>query len=187
MEAALQAIEGMNKDDALVARCCAGEREAFCVLVNRYQRVIYSIALNMLGNAEDAEDAAQETFVRAYEALHRYKPKGHFSAWLRRIVVNLCINQKRHPATVSLDDVDPAASCLTDDPASLVIAEAEAQAVRRAVGGLPPAYRAVVVLRFLDELSYHDIAQSLGVSVSTVAARLHHAKEMLRERLRNVG
>jgi RNA polymerase sigma-70 factor (ECF subfamily) len=184
MEAVLRAVEVANDDDALVARCCAGEREAFRVLVDRHQRVIYSLAFGMLGNAEEATDAAQETFVRAYASLHRYKPNGHFGAWLRRIAVNLCLNQKRRPPTVSLDDVEEE-SCADDDPARIVLAKAQAQAVRRAMGGLPPEYRAVVVLRYLDGLSYRDIAQSLGVSVPTVETRLHRAKKMLQERLRD--
>jgi RNA polymerase sigma-70 factor (ECF subfamily) len=185
MEAVLRAAWVTNDDDALVARCRAGEREAFRVLVDRHQRVIYSVALRMLGNAEEATDVAQETFVRAYTALDRYKPDGHFGAWLRRIAVNLCLNERRRPTTISLDDVDPD-GLTTDDPAHIVLAQAQAQAVRRAIGGLPPEYRVVVVLRYLDGLSYRDIAKSLGVSVPTVETRLHRAKKMLQERLQDV-
>ncbi len=185
MEAALRAVAVANDDDTLVARCRAGEQEAFRVLVDRHQRVIYSIALRMLGNEEEATDAAQETFVRAYTALDRYRPDGHFGAWLRRIAVNLCLNQQRRPPTVPLEEAD-SNGCMADDPACIVLAEAQAQAVRRAVGGLPPEYRAVVVLRYLDGLSYRDIAKSLGVSVPTVETRLHRAKKMLQERLRDV-
>jgi RNA polymerase sigma-70 factor (ECF subfamily) len=191
MEAVISRLVGTNDDDALVARCQVGEQEAFRVLVDRHQRLIYTIALRMLGNAEEATDIAQETFVRAYSALDRYKPDGHFGAWLRRIAVNLCLNQQRRPPTVSLDEIDPdsadaASSDMTDDPAHIVMAQAQAQAVRRAMNGLPPEYRAVVVLRYLDGLSYRDIAQSLGVSVPTVETRLHRAKKMLQERLRDV-
>ncbi|MCS6860496.1 MAG: sigma-70 family RNA polymerase sigma factor [Abditibacteriales bacterium] len=185
MEAVLRAATMTNDDDALVARCRAGEQEAFRVLIDRHQRMVYSVALRMLGNAEEATDVAQETFVRAYMALDRYKPGGHFGAWLRRIAVNLCLNERRRPTAVSLDEVDPD-GVTTDDPVHIVLAAAQAQAVRRAIHGLPPEYRAVVVLRYLDGLSYRDIAQSLGVSVPTVETRLHRAKKMLQERLQDV-
>ncbi len=185
MEATLRVAGVISDDDTLGARYRAGEREAFRVLVDRYQRVIYSIALRMLGNAEEATDVAQETFLRAYVAPDRCKADGHFSAWLKRIVVNLCLNHQRRPPTVSLDEAD-LNGCTADDPAHIVLAEAQAQAVRRAINGLPPEYCAVVVLRFLDGLSYRDIAQSLGVSVPTVETRLHRVKKMLQQRLRDM-
>lgn len=174
-------------DDELVAACRAGKGSAFRELIERHQKRVYSLALRMTGNPSDAEDLAQETFVRAYSAMARYRPMEHggFGAWLARITTNLCLNASRNgKRTVALDSADidrlHVDSSLSDMGETL----ARSEAVHAAMQSLNEDYRAVAVLRFMDGLSYAEIAEVLGVPVSTVETRLHRAKKQLRELLK---
>ena len=168
-------------DDELVARCLAGSDGAFRDLVERYQTRIYSLALRMTGNHADAEDLAQEAFIRAYSALASYRRigAGGFGAWLYRIAVNLCLNalrSRKRAVAVDPNDLDELQA-----PADGI---ERASAVQEAVQSLDEDYRAVVALRFTEGLSYREIAGVLDVPVSTIETRLHRAKKRLRELLK---
>lgn len=185
MEATLMTKQIRNEDDALVARCLAGEAEAFRSLVERHQHSVFSIALRMVGNREEAMDLAQETFVRAFASLRRYRPDGRFEAWLRRIVTNLCLNHLRRPPSVSLEEVE-LDEATDSDPARIFLAQEKAHAIQQAIDNLPPDYRAVIVLRFTEGLSYREMSEVLNLPESTIDTRLHRAKKMLRQRLKRV-
>jgi RNA polymerase sigma-70 factor (ECF subfamily) len=168
-------------DDELVAHCLRGRREAFSELVLRHQQMVYSVARGMLGDPHGAEDLAQEAFLHAYQALPGYRAEGKFPAWLRTIVTRLCLNHRRdRRREVAWDHLEEHPASLTDGPERWLEEWERRGEVRRAVDSLPPDYRAVIVLRYLEDLSYHEIAQHLGVPVSTIETRLHRAKKQLR-------
>lgn len=168
-------------DDELVEQCLSGKDSAFREIIERHQGRIYGLALRMMGNRADAEDLAQEAFLRAYSALPAYR-QGSFGSWLYRITVNLCLSalrDGRRTTAVDPADLESLSVADPDDPSA-----ERSHAVHEAIRSLDEHYRAVVVLRFMDDLSYDEIAQVLGVSHSAVETRLHRAKKRLRELLK---
>jgi RNA polymerase sigma-70 factor, ECF subfamily len=163
-------------DAALVARSTGGDNAAFEILVTRYQRVLFTVAFRMLGDYEDARDATQVAFVKAYQRLDTFDPHYRFFSWLYRILLNECSNCRRsrrvHEEIGSAVAVDPT-------PLEALEAEERRRRVQHALLDLPDDYRRVVVLRHFAELSYDEIAATLGVDVRTVKSRLYTARQRL--------
>jgi RNA polymerase sigma-70 factor (ECF subfamily) len=168
-------------DGAAVKRCLTGEPAAFEVLVGRYQHIMFNVALRMLGDYEDARDAAQNTFVKAFEKLGTYDQERRFFSWLYRILVNECLNLRRRPATEPLGDNEPAMSESFD--ADAVETAERKRDVRQAILSLSPAYREVIVLRHFAALSYEQMSDAIGVPAKTVKSRLHTARQQLASEL----
>jgi len=161
-------------DAALVALTRSGNANAFEELVRRNQATIFRIALRMLGDRRDAEDASQETFLQAWRALPRFRSQSAFSTWLYRIVTNRCLNLRRarRPSQALLWDQE------SEDPGPEEAAEARNQllALREAILELTPEQRAVFVLRHLEGCAYEEIVEILGISLAAVKSRLHRAR-----------
>jgi RNA polymerase sigma-70 factor, ECF subfamily len=170
-----------EQDRALVRRCLEGQRDAAGVLVDRYQKRLFNLALRMLNNVQDAEDVTQTVFLNAFLKLRTYDPRFRFFSWIYRMTVNESLNTlKRRKPTVTLDDaLEKQAPGAAPDRA----AEAE-DTVGRALMSLKPDDRAVVVLRHFVSFSYQEIADVLGIPVRTVKSRLFTARERLRLTLR---
>jgi len=163
-------------DAAIVTSCLSGDVDAFGVLVERYQRVVYNLALRMLGNPEDAHDAAQTAFLRAWQSLARFDPQRRFFSWIYRITMNECLNQiarRRHDEPVE-GDVPGA-----DDPADRVEARETSEQIDRALRALTLEHREVVVLRHFVDMSYDEIAEALLIPEKTVKSRLYEARQRL--------
>lgn len=182
-------------DQELVLRVVQGDDEAFALLVRRYQGTVFNVAYRLLGNRGDAEDLAQETFIRVYRAMASFDLERPLSPWLKRITTNICLNwlemQKARPQTTASDlagvDEDEDALDRFADPGSAPeqqLTEAEqAQHIRNALAHLPARYRVVVELRHYQGLSYEEIASALNVPVSTVKSDLFRARKRLEEEL----
>ena len=170
-------------DLALVARCRAGETASFEALVNRYQRVLFTVALRMLGNHDAANDAAQNAFVKAYQKLETFDPTRRFFSWIYRILVNECLNVRRdqHPYEPLAPDL-----AAENTPADLFEAAERRRRVQAAILALPMEYREVIVLRHFTALSYEEIGEILHVPAKTVKSRLHTAKARLAVMLRGL-
>lgn len=176
-----------TNDEQLIAESRSGSQDAYAALVQRYQRVVYATAHRITGNPQDAEDVAQETFVRAYFALDRFTPvRGGFPAWLVRIAMNLSLTRlrKRRETPSEADEWLPD---LSPGPAEAAEAGEAREAVRRAVGDLPDRYRTVVLLRYVQDLSYEEIAEEMGVPRNTVATWLRRALGLLEKTLGAYG
>lgn len=178
-------------DDArTIAQVLAGDREAFGALVARYARRLHDLARRLLGDASEAEDAVQVTFLHAYRALDRFDPQRPFRHWLLRIATNHCRNRwaaRRRvpkPSGVGTDDDDRAA---VPEPAARPPAErgpdAERERVREALAALPETYRVAAVLRYVHDLELTEIAEVTGDPVATVKTHLHRARAVLRRTL----
>jgi RNA polymerase sigma-70 factor (ECF subfamily) len=180
-------------DGEILRRCLAGDESAYRELVERYQRQVFSLARRMLGNAEDAEDLTQETFVRMFRALDRYDSSRPFPAWLFTIATRLCIDhlRRRRVRPISMVQHDPAADedyTLEIEDSSLRPDELAAHAeeedrVRGLIDALPHHYRIVVLLRHQQDLSYEEIAEALHLPLGTVKARIHRARALLKQHL----
>ena len=176
-----------SADDALIVRVRTGDQEAFATLIERYKRSVYNTAYRLLGNPNDAEDAAQETFVRAYTRLATYAPDGRFGAWLSAICSHWCIDtlrtRRRRVQTVALGKVMESDRFISqvDGPEAVALNTDSRDEMQRWLGSLPPQYRAVLTLRYYQDLSYAEIADVLDEPVSTVRMRLFRARTMLQQ------
>jgi RNA polymerase sigma-70 factor (ECF subfamily) len=169
-----------------IARAQAGDKAAYGQLVQRYRRLVVSVAYHQGLDMPEAEDAAQETFVKAWLALPRYRESiGSLRAWLCRIAINTARDAHRRERTV--EELDEQMMDSANDPSEQAEIEAEATAVRRALDQLPDASRAALVLREYEGLTYAEIAAALGIPVGTVMSRLSFARSRLRELLIAAG
>ena len=169
-------------DDAAVRRCLAGDAAAFEEIVGRYQQVLFTVAVRMLGDEEDARDAAQNTFVKVFEKLGTYDARHRFFSWIYRILVNECLNVRRRPSavrtTAPLEE-----DAVQGRDADLVEAAERRAAVKKAILELPELYREVIVLRHFAALSYDEMSEAIGIPQKTVKSRLYSARQQLAGRL----
>jgi len=170
-------------DLALIARCKAGETAAFEGLVVRYQRVLFTVAVRMLGDRDAASDAAQNAFIKAYQKLETFDSGRRFFSWIYRILVNECLNARRGH-TVH-EPLTPAVASVGGPDDALEAAERRGR-VQTAILALPLEYREVIVLRHYGGLSYEEIGDALHVPAKTVKSRLHTAKQRLAGMLRGL-
>ncbi|MCX6377628.1 MAG: sigma-70 family RNA polymerase sigma factor [Armatimonadetes bacterium] len=164
----------------LVELAKAGSVEAFDRLVALHQGQVFALAYRILGNRDDAADAQQETFVRAWQHLRSFRQDAAFSTWLHRITVNLCMSAKRRRncATYEYQPEHTAEHSTSSNPGQA------AEALRRVLGAMPAHYRVLVVLRDVEGRSFEEIAHILRCSVGSARARLCRARSILRERMR---
>ena len=178
----------------LVQQARKGDRDAFRVLVERYERKVTALAIGMLRHPDDALDVVQEAFAKAYQNLTRFKGDASFYTWIYRIALNLCIDHQRRQGRVqqvSLDvpeGDDSTAPVVRDesirgDPVRRAEDAEIRDRLRAAMAELTPEHRAVILLREVEGLSYEEISQTLAVPKGTVMSRLHYARRQLQARL----
>jgi RNA polymerase sigma-70 factor (ECF subfamily) len=175
-----------DKDSRLVELCLQGDRSAYASIVEKYRKQIYSIVYSMTRNHADADDLSQDTFIRAYENLHRFKLGTNFRSWLFRIASNLCIDHLRHKKRFPEDNLDDQAELPSDrknNPHNNLEASELMDNITAAVNTLPANQRIVVVLREMQGMGLKEIAKMLNCSESTIRWRLHYARKKLREKL----
>ena len=174
----------MDQERAWIQQALEGDRAAFGHLVRAYERPVYNLTYRMLGNPAEAEDAAQETFLRAYSKLSTYQPGRKFVNWLLSIASHYCIDRLRRKSRapqLSLDDALPP-QWLTSDvemPEDAVNRKQQRDWVRQALDTLAPDYRAAMVLRYWYGMSYREIAETTGATESAIKSRLHRARRMM--------
>jgi RNA polymerase sigma-70 factor, ECF subfamily len=163
----------------LIARCRLGDRAAFGPLVDGYKPQILALCARLVGNLEDAKDLAQETFLRAFLGLERFRQDAQFSTWLHRIAINLCLNAlaRKGPSLRTLDDSFPDQN-LT--PESLLLRRERGRRVQHALDTLSAELRVAVVLRDGLGFSYAEIGECLGIPLGTVKSRINAARWALR-------
>jgi RNA polymerase sigma-70 factor (ECF subfamily) len=181
----------VNRDDSqLIALSVCGDRKAFGELVRRYQDRLYHAAYRLIGNADDAQDAVQESFLSAYQSLHQFKGDARFFTWLYRIAVNAAISTKRKRRAVLATDyaglqtmAEPQDESEGVRPGAALERAEDERRLRIALDALTPEHRTVLVLKEIEGCKYEFIADLLGVPIGTVRSRLHRARLELRDRL----
>ncbi len=177
-----------TEEKAIIERVLSGETDAFEALVLEYQTVVYNLALRMTANPADAEDCAQEAFVKAYRSLASFRGDASFSSWLYRLTTNTCLDllrsRKRRGEVSLTDDSDETDAELdipdeTDTPETAAVRKETRETVRGALAKLPPDFRGVLLLRELGGLSYEEIGQQMNLEAGTVKSRIFRARKKL--------
>lgn len=165
-------------------RCLAGDADAYALLVERYGGRVYNVALRITHEPEAARDCAQDTFIRAYRALHQYDPTYPFGPWILRIATNTSLNLvQRGRREITMEELPEDPAPTEAGPELTSLRREELAEVLAAMAELPPAYRAALTLRHLQELSYQEVADALGLPLGTVKTHLHRARAALKVRL----
>ncbi len=179
-----------SREEELIRRAQAGEADAFAGLVAEHQRFVYNLALRALSDPHDAEDVAQEAFVRAWVALPGFRRQAQFRTWLYRIVTNLCYSRlprlRREMAALGEQEAAALPDETLDNPAAGLEASERRSVLHRQIEALPESYRVLVALRYQQELSYEEIARVVSLPIGTVKAGLHRAKARLRDTMRRL-
>ena len=178
-----------EQEAMIVRKVLQGDVNAFEKLVTEYEKAVYAITQRMTGNAEDAADMTQETFIKAYNSLSSFRGDSKFSVWLYRIANNVCLDflrSKNRRPTVSLstedDDGEETQLDIADEsqsPELLLESSLTRDAVRRGLDSLPPDYKQILLLREIQGLSYEEIAAALGIESGTVKSRIFRARKRL--------
>lgn len=177
-------------EDRILTRCRAGDLDAFGTIYAQYEGLIYRYAFHLLGNAEDAQDARQETFIRAYQGLARFRGDSTLQTWLLTICGNVCRDRLKSWQRQKVVLCDPqtvqeqsAGNGVSNDPARMLDQAHTADVIRIALRGLPPSHREVIVLRDVECLEASEVAAILGCSRTVVNVRLFRARQQLKERV----
>ncbi len=175
-------------DPAIIELARRGDTRAFAQIVQRYQAPVYNLAYRMLGNAADAEDAAQETFLRVYAQLKHYRADQKFASWLLSIAAHYCIDRlrRRKFQWISLDEenVQDTIPARTPDPEQVAFMHEREEQVQQLLQKLSPAARAVVVLKYWNDLEIDEIASMTGDSASNVKVKLFRARQAMARELK---
>jgi len=197
----MEARPGEDPHEArLIASLRESDLDAFEELVSHFERPVFSLCFRLLGDAEEARDAAQETFMRVYKGLGSFRGESGLKTWIYRIAINQAMNQQRwwrrrhKDETVSLElsraesesTVGSALPSGTPTPEQQAISSEREGRIMRALGEIKQEYRVALVLREIEELSYEEIALALSISIGTVKSRIARGREELRRRIRDL-
>lgn len=184
----------VNNEQALLNKCKNGDVQAFEELVCLYERKVYTLAYRMMGNPEDANDLAQEAFLRAFRAIGSFRGDSSFSTWLSHIVTNLCRDELRKRYRISVESLDQEV-CLGYSEVKKQIPSAEPtpdeiyekrelqQEIQELLSTLSPEFRLALILRDIQGFSYQEIAEQMECSLGTVKSRINRARNYLKEKL----
>lgn len=183
---------GPIKDSEIIQKILSGQREAYADLVLKYQVRVLQLCTSLLPNPADAEDAAQEIFLKAYRSLDQFRGAAAFSTWIYRIATNHCLDllreQSRH-RTESWEELvtreGERLNRLLSAPTNPVLRLEEADLIEQVLSCLPPEHRIVLILREVQGLSYQEIAEVLNCSLESIRARLRRARQSFEEKLRH--
>lgn len=173
-------------DDAtLIKQCLAGDTEAFGELIERYQKPLYNTALRMTGDAEEARDITQECFLKAYQRLSDYRPEHKFFSWIYRILLNDSINHLKQRKKVHGIEAEVASRAKLPDEE--YDANRLSAVIEKALRELSFEHRMVIVLRYFNDMSYHEMSEVLALPEKTVKSRLYSARQLLGSSLERIG
>ena len=167
----------------MTQRAIHGDANAFGSLLRCHEKQAFNVALRLLGNRQDAEDATQEGFFRAYRSMDTFDVDRPFAPWLKKIVVNVCLNRMEKRETLPLED-DSRVVAHDYEPETESLGRERSNQIRAALTALPPHYRAVIELRHFNDLSYAEIAEALNRPLSDVKSDLFRARKLLAKKLK---
>lgn len=192
MAKSYKTVATSQTDDEIIAQCRDGNKPVYRLLVDRYKDAIYATVLRYTHEQSSAEEITQETFVKAWKALHKFEGRSKFSTWLMTIAINKAKDVlKEKQRIVSIEDTDAVTGTAFKEshtmdspgPEQMVLNDELAMQLKRLIGELPDIYREAFVLRHVDLLSYDEISGISKISVEAVKMRVFRAREILKEKL----
>lgn len=166
--------------EEIIARAKEGEEGALEEIFIHYKDMIFNVCYRISGKREDAEDWTQETFLRAFSAIKKFRGESSLATWLYRIAVNVCLGNLRKKSTTSLEEIEYKLGEEEERDNDIV------EEVQKVLSQMPPFYRTLLILRHFEELSYGDIARVLNISVGSVKIGLHRARKKFKEKMKDL-
>ncbi|MBB4825225.1 RNA polymerase sigma-70 factor (ECF subfamily) [Sporosarcina luteola] len=178
----------MEEEQLWIRQVLAGDKQAFANIINKYKNPLYATILRMTKNPQDAQDLVQDAFIKVYRNLHKYDGSGPFSGWLYRVAINHCMDEfrKKRYSTVQVQ-MDEEKIVNPTHPEIVFLKKEKSRQLERLISTLPVDERLIILLRYVNEISYEEIAELMGVPLSTVRNKLHRAKKKMRETVKREG
>ncbi|GAF63323.1 RNA polymerase sigma factor SigW [Bacillus sp. TS-2] len=165
-----------------------GDLHYFEKIIEKYKNPLYATILRMTKNPEDAQDLLQEVFIKLYHQIDKYNGKGSFAGWLHRVTVNHCLDTfRKHEYKIKKEEIQDYASEESQQPDVIYLQKENQRQLEKLISSLPEDERFIILLRYSNELSYEEIAESLNIPVTTVRNKLHRAKKKMRQNLTQKG
>ncbi|MFD2444743.1 RNA polymerase sigma factor [Bacillus sp. CGMCC 1.16607] len=165
-----------------------GDKQSYANIIDRYKNQLYATILRMTSNSQDAQDLVQEAFIKVYYQLAKYDGKGSFAGWLKRVAINHCIDEfrKNHQLRKQVN-INEYIIENPNHPEIILLKKEEERQIKSLIHTLPEEERMIILLRFVNELSYEEISELLGITVSNVGIKLYRAKKKMRVLIKNEG
>lgn len=178
----------MEEDLNWIKEVLAGNKKAYAHLIRKYKNPLYATVLRMTKNPADAQDLVQEVFIKVYHRLDKYEEKGSFSSWLYRMAINHCMDEFRKKShQMKSSEVKEEDVVNGNHPEIVYLQKEKNRQLERLVGTLPEDERMIILLRYVNELSYQEISELLDIPLSTVRNKLFRAKKKMRETVKQEG
>lgn len=178
----------MQDDNLWVQEVLAGDKQAYANLINKYKNPLYATILRMTKNPHDAQDLVQEAFIKVYERLGKYDETGSFASWMYRVAINHCMDEFRKKSyKMKQVEIEEGSISSVDTPELIFFKNEESRRLERLVATLPEDERIIILLRYINELSYQEISELVDTPLATVRNKLHRAKKRMRETVKREG
>ncbi|MGN7386315.1 RNA polymerase sigma factor [Sporosarcina sp. SAFN-015] len=178
----------MEQEQLWVQQVLAGDKQAYAHIINKYKNQLYATILRMTKNPQDAQDFVQDAFIKVYRNLDKYDASGSFSGWIYRVAINHCMDEfrkKRYSMTQIVIDEERVVE--PNHPELVFLKKEKSRQLERLIATLPEDERLIILLRYVNEISYEEIGEVMEVPTSTVRNKLHRAKKKMRETVKREG
>ena len=176
----------MQEENQWIQEVLAGDKQAYAHIINKYKTPLYGTILRMTRNPHDAQDLVQEAFIKVYQQLEKYNGTGSFSSWLYRVAINHCMDgfrKKRYQQS----EIDEEMVVNPNHPEVIFLKKEKNRQLERLIATLPEDERLIILLRYMNELSYDEISEMVDIPLSTVRNKLHRAKKKMRKTVKREG
>lgn len=175
-------------EQVVIKQILAGDKQAYIHIINTYKNPLYSTILRMTRNPQTAQDFVQEAFIKIYEQLPKYDGMGSFKSWLYRVAINYCIDEFRKKSyQLKSEELHDTHLINEQHPEVILLKNEQSRQLEKLIAGLPEIERMIVLLRYVNELSYDEMAQLLDIPLSDVRNKLHRAKKKMRQQVKEGG
>ncbi|PLR92539.1 RNA polymerase sigma factor [Bacillus sp. T33-2] len=178
----------MEEEQQWIREVLSGNKQAYANIINKYKNKLYATILRMTKNPQDAQDLVQDAFIKVYHQLGKYDEKGSFSSWIYRVAINHCMDEFRKKR-YKMKQIEMSYEKVVnpDHPEVIFLKKEKQRQLERLIATLPEDERMIILLRFVNELSYNEISELAGVPLSQVRIKLHRAKNKMRETVKREG
>lgn len=178
----------MQEEQQWIGEVLAGNKQAYALIINKYKNLLYATILRMTRNPHDAQDLVQESFIKVYEQLEKYNGTGSFSSWMYRVAINHCMDEFRKKRyKMKSVEIDEGTIVSTTTPELIFFKNEKSRRLERLIATLPEDERIIILLRYVNELSYQEISEAVETPLATVRNKLHRAKKKMRNTVKRKG